>query len=246
MVRKGPYRLLGTTLAIGCGTAIACGAGGARGPGHDAPAAAAASSGPETSGATRAAAARPPLRTTVYDCSGRSVVAHFADPSEVVLFLPGRTVFLPARPAASGTSYSDGTIHFRTKGRDEALLQEGDAEPLRCRVDHRASLWEDAKLRGVSYRATGNEPGWVLEIGAGGVAFEYDYGASRVEFPPLEPVVDAGRRETRYAGASRDHAIEVLIEGSDCRDSMSGESFASRVLVTLDGRDFHGCGRALH
>jgi len=29
-------------------------------------------------------------------------------------------------------------------------------------------IWVDAKLRGVYFRAVGNEPGWNLEISAGG------------------------------------------------------------------------------
>jgi uncharacterized membrane protein len=37
----------------------------------------------------------------------------------------------------------------------------------------------------------------------------------------------------------------VLIEGEPCTDSMSGESFRTTVTVTLGGKAYEGCGRAL-
>jgi uncharacterized membrane protein len=36
------------------------------------------------------------------------------------------------------------------------------------------------------------------------------------------------------------------LEGQRCNDSMSGETFPTRVSVTLNGRILQGCGRALH
>lgn len=40
--------------------------------------------------------------------------------------------------------------------------------------------------------------------------------------------------------------IMVQIEGTACRDSMSGERFESTVTVTLNGKSYRGCGHALH
>jgi uncharacterized membrane protein len=40
--------------------------------------------------------------------------------------------------------------------------------------------------------------------------------------------------------------LTVIIEGRQCRDSMSGESFGATVTVMLDQKKYQGCGRALH
>nr|MBC8425860.1 MliC family protein [bacterium] len=110
-----------------------------------------------------------PPETYAYDCDdGTQVVAHFENRSgrdEVVLFLPGRTVRLPVVPAASGAKYGDGETSWWVKGIDETRLGFAGAEPCLCRLNPARTRWEDAKLRGVDYRALGNEPGWILEIG---------------------------------------------------------------------------------
>ena len=59
-------------------------------------------------------------------------------------------------------------------------MLEVDGETIRgCTEDRYESIWEDAKLSGVDFRAVGNEPGWVLEIrDSESIRFEYDYGQS--------------------------------------------------------------------
>ena len=109
------------------------------------------------------------------------------------------------------------------------------------------AVWEDAKLRGVDFRALGNEPGWYVEIDDGArITLVTDYGETRVETPA--PVPDVGPRASRttYAVQTEAHDLIITIEGRACQDNMSGEAFPSTVVVTLDGRRYQGCGRALH
>jgi uncharacterized membrane protein len=59
-------------------------------------------------------------------------------------------------------------------------------------------------------------------------------------------VIDEHVRKITYKTQSNANSLTVVIIGRRCRDSMSGESFETQVTVTLDHREFQGCGRALH
>lgn len=105
------------------------------------------------------------------------------------------------------------------------------------------NVWHKAKLRGVSFRAIGQEPGWLLEITNGKeILLVTDYGQNQVSLPYVEPVVDQATRRTEFPVDN--HVIEI--RGEPCRDVMSGEEFAVSVTVTLPDRSLQGCGRALH
>jgi uncharacterized membrane protein len=100
-------------------------------------------------------------------------------------------------------------------------------------------------LRGVAFRAIGQEPGWLLEITDGvEILLVTDYGANRMSYPWIEPEVDPEVRLTRYSPEAGDVVIEIRCQ--DCTDVMSGEAFAVTVIVTLKARTLRGCGRALY
>lgn len=107
----------------------------------------------------------------------------------------------------------------------------------------RADVWHAAKLRGVAFRAVGQEPGWLLEIINGEeILLVMDYGQERLSFPYVEAREDKAARKSVF---QMEPDTSVLIEGKPCVDSMSGESFQTTVIVTLEGRNLKGCGRAL-
>jgi membrane-bound inhibitor of C-type lysozyme len=203
--------------------------------------------GSETGGEGHGAVAdqtAPGLRTRVYDCQGITAVASFDAGGALVLFLPEQTLHLRRVPSASGAKYANEGVVFWTKG-GEARLERGDAARP-CRENRVASIWEDAKLRGVDFRAVGNEPGWVLEIGPQEIVFEYDYGESRATFPLVAPRVDPDARRSVYT-LLPDGSAHVAIEGRRCLDSMADEpAYEATVEVVLGTRRFRGCGRALH
>jgi len=104
------------------------------------------------------------------------------------------------------------------------------------------NVWHQARLRGVSFRAIGQEPGWLLEITTGSeILLVLDYGQSRTVYAYVEPEVYPELHKSRY----RTGDLEILLEGKDCQDTMSGEEFAATVTVTIDNRRLSGCGRAL-
>lgn len=104
-------------------------------------------------------------------------------------------------------------------------------------------VWHAAKLRGVAFRAIGQEPGWLLEIINGEeILIVTDYGKNRRSLPWVEPQEDKAARKTVFPV---DDKTRVLIEGKPCTDSMSGEPFEVTVTLTLGNNTLKGCGRAL-
>ena len=185
--------------------------------------------------------------TFVYECDDDYVFVVRIEGTDAWLFLPGRTVKLSHVPSGSGAKYTDGSVTFWSKG-EEALLEVEGEEQRSCRNNRSAAIWEHAKLNGVDFRAIGNEPGWHLEISAGleKIVFVTDYGESCYEFPFVDPAVDNEVGTAVYRVSYGEHELEVLLEGTSCRDTMSGEEFETAVKVVLDGKEYHGCGRALH
>jgi uncharacterized membrane protein len=106
------------------------------------------------------------------------------------------------------------------------------------------SVWHKAKLRGVAFRAVGQEPGWLLEITNGSeILLVTDYGKHRTSYPYVEPIVHQEERRTEFI--TGDDGTIVEIRGVPCRDSMSGEEFEVSVTIKQTGRELQGCGRAL-
>ncbi len=106
------------------------------------------------------------------------------------------------------------------------------------------NVWHRAKLRGVAFRAIGQEPGWFLEITNGTeILLVTDYGQNRNSYPYVDPVVYQGERRTQYL--LEGHGIIVEIRGQHCTDVMSGEEFEVSVSIIMTDRRLEGCGRAL-
>ena len=206
----------------------------------------AACTGAGTRGETETPSVQVPPRTYVFECGAGYRFTARIEGEKAWLFLPGNTVSLPQVPSGPGAKYSDGRMTFWSKA-DEALLETVGKTHRGCRNNRAMAIWEHAKLNGVDFRAVGNEPGWHLEISQGRkIVFVSDYGQSRYEFTTPEPLNDPEARTATYRVLSDEHILEVVIAGRPCRDSMRGDSFESTVTVTLDGRRYRGCGKALH
>ncbi len=185
-------------------------------------------------------------QTYVYECSDGTRFTARIEGEKIWLFLPNQTLSLPHVPSGSGAKYREGVIMFWSKG-DEAMLEVGKKRHVHCKNNRAEAIWEDAKLRGVDFRAVGNEPGWHLELTAGEkVVFVGDYGTTRQEFATPEPIIDQSTRSTTYRIQDGKHDLVILIQGQGCHDSMSGDPFETTVTVILDGKKYRGCGKALH
>jgi uncharacterized membrane protein len=182
-------------------------------------------------------------QTFVFTCSDTLEFVTRTDNKEAWLFLPAGTIQLPHTGAGS---YRNDQTHLQINGQ-EASLEDSGVKHLLCKNDRRQAIWEHAKLNGSDYRATGNEPGWTLEIrNKGSIILITDYGSTRHEFTLPKPEIDETNRITSYQSKDSDHELILIISGEACLDTMSGEEFSSKATVTLDGKILQGCGRALH
>jgi len=186
------------------------------------------------------------LRTFVYECeSGASFIVNYKN-DKAWIFLSTQTVALDHVPSDSGAKYSNGVMSFWAKG-TEAMLETPEVHYHGCRNNRAKAIWEDAKLRGVDFRALGNEPGWYLEISEKTrLLFVSNYGQSRQNLTLSPPVTDQAARVTTYTAKNDQQTLTVIIEGRVCHDTMSGEQYESTVTVKFAEREYYGCGRALH
>jgi len=181
-------------------------------------------------------------KTLVYECDDFEFVVSQGD-EQVVVHTEDDYRVLPQVRAASGARYEDGHMLFWSKG-SEASLEVGERRYSGCQLNPARAPWEEARRRGVSFRALGQEPGWVLEIQPERyMLLDADYGGLRVLMPTPEPeLTDGGER---YTSVTEAHEMQVDIVLETCADTMSGAVYRNRVTVNLDGRVFRGCGDAL-
>ncbi len=188
-----------------------------------------------------------PKTTMVLECNDTfTLVAEFGETSAWGFF-PDSTVRLTHVPSDSGAQYRSGPYLIWTEG-EEAVVESPTVRFTGCRNNRRLAIWEDAKLRGVDFRATGNEPGWFMEIAHDSILVVADYGELTLSFPTPTPIEDAAKRQTTFETASGEHSLLVLLELEErrCQDSMADEDYETTVTIRLDGRELRGCGRALH
>ncbi len=151
---------------------------------------------------------------------------------------------MPIAVSASGARYADDAGNeFWTKGDSGTLLLAGE-EQRKCSLAEGASPWETARARNVAFRAVGNEPGWYLELTPGKtVEVVADYGERKASLPAPESFEAAESKALSLKSGS--HALAFAVEKKTCSDGMSDAVYPYAVKMTLDGRDYAGCGRAL-
>jgi uncharacterized membrane protein len=196
------------------------------------------------SGGTRPAP-RPeiqPERTFVYECGDYEFVARTAA-DEIALYLPYDYLVLERERSASGEKYTGAGITFWSKGQ-EATLDLGTRSYTDCVNNPRRVPWEEARRRGVNFRAIGQEPAWYLEIQAQRqILLVIASSNERVLTPAPAPEIEG--EQTLYLVATPAHMLRVQITKEHCTDIMSGEVFEQVVEVSLDGKTLRGCGRSL-
>lgn len=181
-------------------------------------------------------------RTYAYQCEGMSFAARNG-PGMVALYLPDAYMVLPQVRAASGVRYEDGDKQFWNKGNDVAL-DVGARHYPSCKLDTVRSPQEDAKLRSVSLRAKGGEPNWSLEIDKGRWLRFVGDAAGESAYLPAHASTIKGTR-TEYRAKSTTHEMLVVVERATCTDAASRKNADAKVTVTVDGREYRGCGQAV-
>jgi putative lipoprotein len=105
-----------------------------------------------------------------------------------------------------------------------------------------AAPWIAASQAGATFRAVGNEPGWLFEVYPDSLVHVTNYGEARYRFVGFDV---AGPRPIVYEASADGHRLSVSRSDAPCHDDMSGEPFEATVVLTLDGHTFRGCGRSL-
>src|SRR5690606_23164902 len=136
-------------------------------------------------------------------------------------------------PAASGARYEavgDPTTAFWSKGERATLIVRGQRYP------------ECATVRGAAtpFRATGNEPGWRLDLDAESMALLMDNGQTRIEAPT--PAPERGHDTRRYRASAAGRPLTVTVFDRRCDDTMTGMPHPNTVVVAFGGRTLNGCG----
>jgi uncharacterized lipoprotein YbaY/uncharacterized membrane protein len=168
---------------------------------------------------------------SVFYCSDTRVEVNFTD--RALRMLARNQAFdLRQVEAASGARYeavNDATTSFWNKGKRATLVIRGKEYP-ECFEGEPA----------LPLRATGNEPGWRLDIAPSGMTLLADTGATRLETPPaVKARTVEGIRYSAQAGVT---GITVDVVDRLCRDSMSGMPHPYSVTVTTGGWVLRGCG----
>ncbi len=189
-----------------------------------------------------------PLHAHAFNC-GRGMSFVMVRPESA---LPGQAIDLVMAsgrrrlsrvPTASGERYADGGVSVWNKGSQATL--ELDGSTYTCTEDRPRSIMENAKIRGVEFRASGNEPGWIFELFPDRMAFVGGYGTERATTPRPTPRLGPAPGESEYAADTEAHRLTVRIRELQCVDSMSGERYEATVDVELDGKVYRGCGQGL-
>ena len=187
-----------------------------------------------------------PGTTRAWDCAKSGAVVSNADAAtgKLWLFLPREAVLMSA---GKDGAYSGGLLGFRISENTAELTgaaSDGTAE--NCVIAGERAGVSEAGQRGTRFRAIGNEPPWILEIGAEQFVLKTGYEMELHAFPSAEPETSVADRSTRYVTRSESgNSLKVEVSAQPCNDSMSGEPFTNAVRVDFDGTIYRGCGSPL-
>lgn len=91
-----------------------------------------------------------------------------------------------------------------------------------------------------TFTATGNEPGWRLDMSAQEITLLTNLGKTRVTGPRTAPQISVDTR--RFVTTADGKQMTVTIVNRICNDSMSGMPRPQAVTVLYDGQELKGCG----
>ena len=187
------------------------------------------------------------LHAYVWECDGDLTldVRNLFREDAVTIALHEGERKLPLVVSASGAKYADETITFWTRG-NEATFERKGTPPVNCREVRAKSLLADARVRGVAYRGTGNEPGWMVEIGpATRLLFVTNFGEERHEFGDASTPGADSSGVSVFTARHGNEEIKVTVAREACIDDMSGAEFDHRMVVEFAGRSLRGCAAAV-
>ena len=185
-------------------------------------------------------------RVFAYNCADSLEFTAHVTPDSTWLFFADTTVKVLPVPAGSGARYERNKYIYWSKG-NEAILQKPKGSFMTCRhVPHEKS-WAAAKLRGINFRATGQEPGWFVEVEDNAkTRYVGNYGEDTLHFDT--PELQRNKKgDVIYNMQADNNTLHLTISDTSCTDAMSGFKHPKTVTVTInDTITYSGCGRYLN
>ncbi len=163
---------------------------------------------------------------------GDQVIRVGHDGDELILEVADETWRMRPVRAASGARYEaidDPSTTFWSKGERALLEIRGEPYPECGPLPVPETL-----------TATGNEPGWRLEIGADEISVSARYGEITFTAPRPEPEVT--QEAVRYRVQGQGHDLTITVRDQLCADTMTGMPHPLSVTLELDGETLQGCG----
>ncbi len=179
----------------------------------------------------------PGVIVNVYDCvDGERVVVEGLGREAVRLHRVGERITLGRVDNDAEYAYAGDDLHWSVSGSD-AVLTLPDQQRVRCGETPKAAVWEEARLRGVNYRAEALDRSWELELRDRTLAFRH---RERSEPVRVEDVRWTGEEPLEVSGNGTDLRLEPV--GGECGEPDSG---LETVRLIVDDRLLEGCGRFL-
>ncbi len=177
----------------------------------------------------------------VYYCQNLALLTVRVFPKRVEVTTANRKATLTEAAQPSPARFSDGSATLSDLG--ELVRFEEPGAVYWCRIEPEEVPWQDARLRGIDFRAAG-DPAWSLEID-NGVASEFAAGEGSARVVTKFPAVAIGGKDSRMTmtATSGAHTLAMVAERRICR--YAGSTMTLSVTVTVDGRAYTGCGRML-
>ncbi|MCF6177813.1 MAG: hypothetical protein L3J63_00275 [Geopsychrobacter sp.] len=185
-----------------------------------------------------------PVETLVFRCNDSSLLTAREAGSRLQLMLPVETRELSRRPSRVGRLFKAKNVELLING-DQAELTIARQGTRQCSRDRGAEVWQDARFRGVEFRAAGTKPGWFAELSDQKLVYAGDYGQQKLSFLDAQSFNDDNLVQTTIVAVNDGHRIKLLLQTGDCWETASRRMFDIRVTLDLDGRIEYGCGKKL-
>lgn len=181
----------------------------------------------------------------VYNCDDTLQFTAHVTKDSTWLFLSDTTLKVFPVKAGSGARYEGSSYLYWSKG-NEAIFQKPEGSFTTCQSVPQERSWAAAKIRGIDFRAIGQEPGWFLELKKGNrLKYVGNYGRDTLIFDSPEPDTGSKGRRVVYRVKKARQLLELVIADTPCTDSMSGFDFPQTVTLTVGSGTYRGCGRYL-
>lgn len=236
---KKPMACLTLTLLLGAGAAAPAQAAGCSVPMR--PAAPKATAQADAQAAPNAVP-NAALLAQVWACTDGRTVVTYPQPEGLRVVDGDCQRTLPPVPAGSGTRFEDRSLLFWSRG-STAQMRRKPGRVVACREFRQASLLEDARVRGVTFRGQGGAPRWLLEVGPGaGLTFTPPGDTQSLVFPRLASISDAASGTTAYTASAGGHTIRIKLTTDTCTEGPGAPQYPGAVTLEFDGVAYAGCG----